>query len=118
MTRFVKSMGALIGILTLLLLTACSSKQPVNFKIHTEPEGAHIIYSVDDAQWTYIGVTPVNAVEIIAEKQLEDGQTFTLKAMRCGYLDQSKEWVGGDLLEEIKDKGMIFWTPRLIRSSE
>lgn len=115
---FFKSIGALIGVSTLLLMTSCSSKQPVNFKIHTEPEGAHIIYSVDDVQWTYLGITPVNAVEVVDEDQLEGGQTFTLKAMRCGYLDQSKEWVGEDLLEENEEEGIIFWTPRLVKSSE
>ena len=38
----------LAGVMSLLLLTGCSTvKHAANFKIHTEPEGAHIIYQQD-----------------------------------------------------------------------
>lgn len=119
MKRFSKR-GVLIGTAFFLLaqLTACSSTQYINLKIHTEPEGAHIIYRLDDNRWTYLGVTPLDTMEIMDEEQLEGNHSLTLKAMRCGYLDQAKEWHGEDLLLENDAKGMIFWTPRLIKNIE
>lgn len=104
-----------LGIIVFMMLTSCSSKQPVNFNVHTEPEGAHVVYSLDDQQWIYLGVTPLDAIEVVDESRLKGTNTLTLKAMRCGYLDQSKEWTGNKVLEENKEKGMIFWTPRLIK---
>ena len=100
------------------MLSSCSSKQPVNFNIHTEPEGAHIIYSIDSLEWKYLGVTPLDAVQVMDEKGFKNDQTFTLRAMRCGYVNQSKQWTAERLLEENEEKGMIFWTPRLIKANE
>ncbi len=116
--KVIKRVGAVLSILSLMILTSCSSKQPISFNIHTEPEGAHIIYSIDDFDWTYLGVTPIKAVRIMSEEQLEDGRTFTLKAMRCGYVDQSRQWLGEDLFDEHEDNGMILCTPRLVRPIE
>ncbi len=106
------------AVLSFSFLTACSSRQPINLNIHTEPEGAHIIYRVDNNAWTYLGITPLNAVEVISEEKLVGNHTFALKAMRCGYLEQAKEWSGDALLNENEEKGMIFWTPRLIKNSQ
>jgi hypothetical protein len=38
--------------------------------------------------------------------------------MRCGYLDQEKQWTGEALVDEIEEKGEVFWTPRLIKNVE
>jgi hypothetical protein len=102
----------------LLGLTGCASNQPINLNVHTEPEGAHIIYRIDKNPWIYLGVTPLDAIEVIHENELEGNHTFSIKAMRCGYLDQGKEWTGDKLLDENAAKGMIFWTPRLIKNTE
>lgn len=105
--------------LSLLFLAGCSSpKHAINFKIHTEPEGAHIIYRQDNNSWIYLGPTPLNVVEVIPEEQLEGNHTISLKAMRCGYLDQTREWSGDLVVREIEEKGVIFWAPRLIKNDE
>lgn len=104
--------------LSLSMMTSCSTTNRINLKLHTEPEGAHIVYRLDQQRWTYLGVTPLEAVEILKDNQIEGDHSFTLKAMRCGYLDQTKEWTGDDLLLENEDQGMVFWTPRLIKNSE
>ncbi len=107
------------GLIAFLLFTGCSSKNVVNFKIHTEPEGAHVIYSQDNRHsWTYLGVTPLNVVEVFDNDELNDENTISLKTMRCGYLEQVKEWNGEDLLDEVDDKGVIFWAPRLIKDTQ
>jgi hypothetical protein len=105
-------------VLGFFVLTGCSSRQPINLNIHTEPEGAFIIYRVDSNDWIYLGMTPLNAVEVISEEKLAGDHTFTIKAMRYGYLDQAKEWAGDAVLSENEAKGMIFWTPRLIKNTQ
>ena len=108
----------LSGVMSLLMLTGCSSKLAVNFKVHTEPEGAHVVYQQDNYSWIYLGVTPLDVVEVISEEQLGGNHTISIKAMRCGYLDQTKEWSGKSLVREVEEKGIIFWTPRLIENNE
>ena len=107
-----------LAFLALILVSfGCSSHQPLKFNVHTEPEGAHIIYKLGSARWVYLGVTPLDAVEVIAEDDIEDNQTFAIKALRCGYLEQVREWTGESLLDEHDAKGMIFWTPRLVKDN-
>ena len=114
MTKF-SFVALFLGVLS---MSGCASNQNINLKVHTEPEGSHIIYRIDDNRWTYLGVTPLDTIEVIHEDELKGNHTFSMKAMRCGYLEQSKEWTGNQLLEENDSKGMVFWTPRLIKNSE
>lgn len=108
-------LGSVILAVT-LLLSGCSSKQAaVNFKIHSEPEGAHIVYKEDNLKWIYLGITPLNAVESLSNDFFEGDHTLTLRAMRCGYNDQTKEWPKDGVEEEINTQGKIFWAPRLIK---
>lgn len=111
-------LGLIVAVLGLLTLNGCASNQQINLKVHTEPEGAHVVYRVDNSRWIYLGVTPLDTIEVIHEDELKDDHTFSMKAMRCGYLEQGKEWTGDALLEENDSKGMIFWTPRLIKNTE
>ena len=105
-----------------LLLTSCASKEAVKIKIHTDPEGSHIVYRVaddyqtDDAPWVYLGVTPYQGVTQMNSSSFDKGDTITFKVMRHGYLDQVKKWTGEQFLEEYEREGMLFWAPRLVKS--
>lgn len=101
----------------LLLSSGCSSKHTVNFKVHTEPEGAHVIYRQDTGSWIYLGMTPLDIIKVMNDEKLENSK-FSIKTMRCGYLDQVKEWTGEELVEEVENEGIILWTPRLIKNTE
>lgn len=104
-----------------LLLTSCASKEAVNVKIHTDPEGSHIVYQVDndqDAPWIYLGVTPYQGVTLVDSSSLNDSTTISVKVMRRGYLDQVKKWTGEQLYEEYENEGQIFWAPRLVKTDE
>ncbi|MBE0582676.1 MAG: hypothetical protein IH612_02815 [Desulfofustis sp.] len=107
-----------LTVVLVAVLTGCSSKQPITFRVHTEPEGAHVIYRQDNHSWIYLGLTPLDTIEVIPEENLEKEHTMSLRVMRCGYLDQEKEWTGTALEREVSEKGQVFWTPRLIKSTE
>jgi hypothetical protein len=107
-----------LSVVLVVVLSGCSSRQPVNFRVHTEPEGAHVIYRQDDLSWIYLGLTPLDVVEVIPEEKLKKEHTMSLRVMRCGYLDQVKEWTGTDLEREVREKGQVFWTPRLIKNTD
>lgn len=102
----------------LMTLTGCSSKSAINFNVHTEPEGAHVIYKQGGSPWIYLGITPLDVIEVFPGDRLKEENTISLKAMRCGYLEQVKEWTGEELEEENDEKGRIFWTPRLIKDTQ
>ena len=108
----------------LLVLSGCSSPtKTVRMKIHSEPEGAYIIYKVSGTKmpcagkWIYLGNTPYRGVHQFNEDELEEAGKITLKVMRPGYLDQIMEWDGAGFWEEVETKGVIFWTPELIPES-
>lgn len=105
-------------LLSVFILAGCSSKKAaINFKVHTEPEGAHIVYRMDNSSWIYLGMTPLNVVETISSERLEDLDTIAIRAMRQGYLEQVKEWPADELENEIEVNGMLLWAPRLIKDS-
>lgn len=108
----------------LALLSGCSGKKTVSFKINSVPKGAHVLYQVvgEDVpcqgQWIYLGNTPVQGVRQFDEDQLEDAEKITLKIMHRGYHDQVKEWDGTGFWKEVEERDVIFWTPELISSSK
>lgn len=107
-----------------VFLSACASKQPVNLNIYTEPEGSHVIYMVtssysdESPSWIYLGATPYKGVTLIDNDAFDDEDTISIKVMKDGYLDQIKEWNGEQFLDEFEDKGMILWTPQLVKSGK
>jgi len=104
-----------------LLLTSCASKEAINVKIHTEPEGSHIVYRVEsdmDEPWIYLGVTPYQGVTLMDSSSFSDNRTITFKVMRHGYLDQVKKWTGEQFFEEYEHEGQLFWAPRLVKAGQ
>lgn len=109
---------------TLIAFSGCSSRQYINLNIHTEPEGSHLVYKIDkeraerESPWIYLGVTPFTGVSLIEEDDLAPEDKISFKVMRNGYLDQVKEWNGEQFIDEFEEGGVIFWTPRLIKSNQ
>ncbi|KGO34752.1 hypothetical protein JT06_05740 [Desulfobulbus sp. Tol-SR] len=111
-------------LLSLLLLGGCSSRGYINLKIHSEPEGSFLVYKIDKLKtdqpspWIYLGQTPFAGVSLIEGDEMDSGDRVSFKVMRNGYLDQVKEWSGEQFLDEYDEQGVIFWTPRLIKSNQ
>jgi len=104
-----------------VLLSSCASQTAMNVKIHTDPEGSHIVYRVaenqgeKDAPWIYLGITPYQGVTLIEKSAFDQSDTITFKVMRHDYLDQVKKWNGEQFLEEYEREGILLWTPRLVK---
>lgn len=117
--RFVCVSGCL---LCMAALSSCASNEAVNLKIHTDPEGSHIVYRVvqedmvEYAQWTYLGVTPYQGIMLIDSGAFDDDDTISFKVMRHGYLDQVREWTGEQFMTEYEKNDVLFWTPRLVKA--
>jgi len=117
--------GAMAGIcLVLVMLASCASKEAVNLKIHTDPEGSHIVYRVasqeteENAQWIYLGLTPYQGLTLFAEEAFDDESTISFKVMRYGYLDQVREWSGEQFWAEYERDNILFWAPHLVRAGK
>ncbi len=111
----------LICVFFLLPLTGCSSSvRNVQFKINTEPEGAHVVYRFTGdeqdslAEWIYLGNTPYRGVRVLDESEMSDNTKIMLKVMHAGYYDQVREWGGTSFVQEADERGHIFWTPYLV----
>jgi hypothetical protein len=105
---------ALVGV------TGCASDiQAVQFKINSEPEGAHVALQVSGPEhvrstdWIYLGHTPIRIVRQFDEDAVA-GAKITMKVMHAGYYDQVREWDGESFLNEAVKSGVLFWTPELV----
>ena len=108
------------------LLGGCATTSIVPFTVQSDPLGAHVFYQVqtplsDDRStndWIYLGLTPVEVRREVGRSQLRQADAFVLRVVKEGYLDQQRSWSGDDLVEQIEDKGRVFWNPRLVRVSQ
>jgi hypothetical protein len=74
--------------------------------------------SGDSSDWIFVGNTPLSTTRSLSQRELQSAESVTIRIMKEGYFDQSKQWSPKSLLGEEEEKGMVFWNPRLVRSSE
>jgi len=105
-----------------LFLSGCATTRSIPFTVQSDPLGAFVMYQVksphkaNTTDWIYLGNTPLDIRREISNVNLKRADAFVLRIMKEGYFDQQKEWKGTSLVDESKDKGRIFWNPRLIRT--
>jgi len=117
MNRFLARMAVMAGMcLVLAMLVSCASQEAVNLKIHTDPEGAHVVYRVGDTQWTYLGLTPYQGITLFDSDAFDDESTISFKVMRYGYLDQVRQWNGEQFWAEYEKENILFWAPHLVKA--
>ncbi len=122
LTTVIKSIGV---IAMLAVATGCASKiKTVPFKIQSDPLGAYVLYQVQadiedvrDFDWIYLGNTPLDTRRAIKSRDLKNADSFMIRVMKEGFLDQQKAWTGEQFIDEAKSKGAVFWNPRLIPAS-
>lgn len=107
-----------------LLLGGCATSKNIPMKIQSYPLGAHVLYQErsrvngSSNDWIYLGATPLEINRSIRTKQLKKADAFVLRLIHRGYVDQTKEWSGDRLKAEVKEKGFVFWNPRLVPKQE
>ncbi len=121
MNRTIRLLGA--GLAVLLIGACASAPRTVPFNVHSDPQGAYVLLQVQPpvgpaADWVFIGNTPLNSVREMDLDTAKKAKTVTLRVMKEGYFDQTKVWVGDVFVGEAKDKGKIFWTPRMVRAGD
>jgi len=119
-----RSLALSIIVLLMALATGCASTRAVPFTIQSDPLGAYVLLQIKSSQigdasdWIFVGNTPLSTTRTLSDRQLRSAESVTIRVMKEGYFDQSKQWNPNSLLVEKKEKGMVFWNPRLVRSSE
>ena len=120
---YVNYLKILFCFVCLSCFSACASQKPINLKIHTDPEGSHVAYSIKEynsdtpEQWIYLGITPYKGMILLDKDAFDAESKISIKVMQNGYFDQTKEWSGDKFKHESKENSMIFWTPHLVRST-
>jgi hypothetical protein len=115
---------AAFAVAAALVLAACASARTIPMVIQSDPLGADVIYQVRatdssrSSDWIYLGKTPLEVNREHDKKRLGDSHTFVFRAFKEGYLDQTREWSGGALEDAWKDKGHLFWNPRLVPAGD
>jgi hypothetical protein len=105
---------------TLVILAGCASSESVPFTIQSDPLGGHVIYQVNtkgkdsSTDWIYLGKTPIDIKRQISRRDLKKAEAFRIKVFKNGYHDQVRDWNGGEIEEEIDEKGHLFWNPKLV----
>ena len=107
--------------LTVLVGCASTGTQVVPMKVQSDPLGAYVLFQVQsdrDGQrsydWIFLGSTPLDTRKEIFEEDLDHADAFILKVIKEGYLDQQKAFTGKDFAKETKEKGSVFWNPKLV----
>ncbi len=122
--RFFSLFRGTLLVLSLTLVAGCASTvRTVPFQIQSDPLGATVLYQVRaDAQdspnydWIFLGHTPLDVRRAILSRDLKRADSFVIRVMKDGFLDQHKSWTGEQIVDEAKTKGGVFWNPRLVPS--
>ncbi len=115
-----KPVSILSAISMLLLFSSCSSApKTVPLKVYSEPAGGYVIYRVDsnsdvDAPWVYLGTTPLESSLQIEKALAKDARKLSVRVMKEGYFDISKDWEPEKVKADIEERKMIFWNPSLV----
>ena len=116
-----KLSSVLVAVSLALLASSCSSApKPIPVKVYSEPAGGHVVYRVDrdsdsDAPWIYLGTTPVESVLYIEKKTAKKANKLSIRVMKEGYFDISKDWQGDTIKDQVEERKMLFWNPSLVK---
>ena len=103
------------------LSSACAGgSSTVPITIQSNPLGGHVTYQLPSSalggstDWIYLGKTPIDLKQNVDRAQLRKAQAFRVKIFKDGYHDQIRDWSEDEIDAEVKEKGHIFWNPRLV----
>lgn len=105
----------------IVLLAACAGgSSTVPITIQSNPAGSHVTYQLPSSasggstDWVYLGKTPIDLKQNVDKRKLREAQAFRVKIFKEGYNDQIRDWSEDEIKAEVKEKGHIFWNPKLV----
>lgn len=103
-------------------LIGCASSQTIPMKIQSDPLGAYVLMKHKGAEnaesdWIFLGNTPLTTQRRFDKDELGSSEVLVLRLLKDGYLEQSKEWQGGELRRIGGDDQPLFWNPKLVPSN-
>ncbi len=105
----------------IVLLTACAGgSTTVPITIQSNPLGGHVTYQLPSSvqgsstDWIYLGKTPIDLRQNVDKRQLRKAQAFRVKVFKDGYNDQIRDWSEEEIDAAVKEKGHVFWNPKLV----
>ena len=116
-----KARFILFVISAMLIFSSCSTApKPVPIKVYSEPAGGYVIYRLDneaeaDAPWIYLGTTPLESTLVVESKVAKKTRKLSIRVMKEGYFDTSKDWETERVKEEYDQRKMLFWNPSLVK---
>lgn len=114
----------ILSVSIILLSSACSSApKSVPVKVYSEPAGGYVIYRLDneaeaDAPWIYLGTTPVESTLVIEDDVAKKTRKLSIRVMKEGYFDTSKDWETELVKQEYAERKMLFWNPSLVEHNK
>lgn len=102
-----------------VLLAGCATNSTIPMKVQSDPLGAYVLmkhrdHGRADSDWIFLGNTPLTTQRRFDSEQLNEDDIVVLRLLKEGYIDQSKEWHGGELRDLRDDHGQLFWNPKLV----
>ncbi|MEE9447158.1 MAG: hypothetical protein V3V09_04315 [Arenicellales bacterium] len=120
LTPIIKIVSVLFSV---ALLSACGGTKSIPMTVQSAPLGAHVAMQVNSSvkgtskDWVYLGRTPLDIRRSFSRKQLNKARSFRFKMMKDGFVDQVRDWNGKEMDTEMKEKGHLYWNPKLVPSS-
>lgn len=104
------------------LLVGCASNKTIPMKIQSDPLGAYVLMKHKGAEesesdWIFLGNTPLTTQRRFDKDELGSSEVVVLRLLKDGYLEQVKEWQGGELRRISDDDQPLFWNPKLVPSN-
>lgn len=107
-------------IFSVIVMSGCIATRPIQFNIDSTPQGAVVLYSVTlpngvSSPWIFLGHTPYIEMTQMDPKHLNNNRaTFTFRAIKEGYFEQTRAISVQLIRRELKSKGAVYWNPKLV----
>ena len=109
----------LVVLLFAVLLSAggCASTmstKPLPFRVQSYPLGAYVLMQIDNSgDWIYVGNTPLNIQRTVPTTF----KSISIRVMKNGYYNQTNQWSAEEIQQEVQEKNMVFWNPKMVEGS-
>lgn len=110
-------------VLATTLFAGCATSKNIPMMVNSDPLGAQVLFQVKgeevkQADWVYLGNTPLNIQRVISKAYLNDEHTVVIRVMKEGFIDQTKEFSGSNVNDVASDGERLFWNSVMIKGGQ